>query len=68
MTKKDYEAISAIVRREWNLTPDTNDQDAYRRGRANGIFLIALYLADYLEKDNPLFDRDMFVKACGIEI
>jgi len=28
---------------------------------------ISFLLADYFEKDNPRFDRDRFLEACGVE-
>lgn len=58
MTKKHYEAIAAIM----------NEQGA----KCHAIRLMGLQeqtceqLADYFAKDNPKFNRQFFLKACGI--
>lgn len=59
MTRKDYELISNVianVRKEF-------------RGVEDGINAsrdIAVFLAGRLANDNPRFDRDRFLKACGV--
>ena len=52
---KDYEAIAGIVKGEANT--------------AYGFCVtrtLARRLADLFEKDNPNFNRDRFLKACGL--
>lgn len=51
-TKKDYEAIARLIN---DLANEKGDID--RRDLVGN-------LADYFEKDNPNFDRDLFYKAC----
>lgn len=51
LSRKDYQAIAAIIARR---IYDLNDA---------GIWLVS-DLADYLESDNPAFDRDRFADAC----
>lgn len=55
MTKKHYRAIAEIVRCIGNTY------------RGNYIHkLLANKLAYYFAADNSLFDRDKFLKACGL--
>ena len=55
MTKKHYVAIAEIIKSEAMATPY-----GYRAD-------IAGKLADYFKQDNPKFDRERFLTACGIE-
>ena len=60
MTKKDYELIAgAISRRVIVGRPIT--------GNNLIVYQVALSIATKLENDNPLFNRDKFLKACGVE-
>lgn len=58
MNKKDYEAIARILRRRapnfWTSAHET-------------IADIAKDLADYFEKQNPLFNRKKFFKASRLD-
>lgn len=59
MTKKDYELIArniAQVRREFRGVEDG----------VNAIRDVAVFIASDLERDNPRFDRERFLIACGI--
>ena len=59
MTKKDYELISrniAQVQREFRGVEDG----------INAIRDVAVFIASDLERDNPRFDRERFLKACGV--
>ena len=54
MTRKHYVAIAEII--------------AYRLcAKDNHPHEIAKRLADYFKRDNPKFDRERFLTACGIE-
>lgn len=55
MTKKHYTAIADIVKAMRTYMPET------------GRKMLARLLADYFATDNPKFNRDMFLTACGIE-
>lgn len=70
MTKKDYELIAGCF--NWfntiQLEQDTKDLepetvDSMRTASKD----IAETLADNLERENPRFNRDKFLKACGLE-
>ena len=59
MTKKHYEAIASII--ECN----TMGQHVTTPGKI--LDNIAEDLADYFATDNPRFDRDKFMIACGFD-
>ena len=59
MTRKDYELIAGVISmtaREFRGVEDGT----------NACRDIATFLASRLENDNPRFDRDRFLKACGV--
>ena len=64
MTKRDYIAIAEVLR--------TTRQDAIDVGllavnvQTSTIWVIANRLAKVLENDNPRFDRQEFLTACGL--
>lgn len=55
MTKKDYEAIAKAIHRSIHIT-------------SGGIHLAVLIseLSQVFEKDNPMFNSDIFQRACVI--
>ena len=53
LTRKDYKAIAAIIKSEKHLN----------RLSPN----IPQDLAEYMANDNPKFDRDRFMDACGFD-
>ncbi len=55
MTRKDFEAIASVVR-DFSFTGDGRDRERLARA-----------LADELRLKNPRFNRDRFLKACGID-
>jgi len=55
MTRKDYVAIAKVIS---SVPSDTPDEDAIRAA-------IAHELADYMEQDNPNFNRSKFIEACS---
>jgi len=54
MTKKHYTAIASIM-----LSESMNTPYGYRKEISNK-------LANFFEQDNPKFDRERFLSACGI--
>jgi len=63
MTKKHFEAISKVLSK-YQATPlYESDYSDYRTAAH-----IAEDLADYFEKENPKFQREKFLQACGIDI
>ena len=66
MTRKNFEAIAAIVKDEVEATLPLSDP-ATIVGAAYGIEELAKSLADYFASDNPNFDRRRFLTACGLD-
>ena len=52
-TRKQYKAIAKLIKESTLYSFD-------------GV-LIANEFADYFAKDNPRFDRDKFLSACGVK-
>jgi hypothetical protein len=59
MTRKDYQLIAEVIA---NLNADfnTDGEDTV------SLSLVAKELAEALETDNPRFDRNRFLVACGV--
>ena len=56
MTKKDYQLIAS------NIKAISKWQDI----KPNTALLIASMFAEDLETTNPRFNRELFLKACGV--
>lgn len=62
MTKKDYELIANRIRKTKLTYSQGGTIDAWYC-----IQDIALALSEVLEKENPRFKKDLFIKTCGFE-
>lgn len=58
MTKKDYIAIAEAIR----VADDSCDMD---NASHTGVYIAATSITKVMAADNPRFDRDKFLKACG---
>ena len=71
MTKKDYEKIASVLlynRNQCGL-PDRANNESDKNTIAGYLVAlndVAYMMADKMQQDNPRFDRDCFLKACGI--
>jgi hypothetical protein len=68
MTDKDHELIATalnIAKPNWNIAPPAADM-TYKICRENAWDNICRTLAERLALDDPKFDRDKFLTACGI--
>lgn len=63
MTKKDYEAIAAVIYATYPTYENEADEPA-REGKIAQIIAIVNGLADRFQQDNPRFDRQRFGDAC----
>ncbi len=63
MTRKDYVLISAVLRAERPERDGTKWADGARDLWSTTV----LNMARALAKDSPRFDKDRFLKACGME-
>ena len=61
MTRKDYVLIAEVIKTQIELSLKFDEDDS-RYGAEN----IAYDLASKLSQDNPRFDRDRFLVACGV--
>jgi len=65
MTRKDYILIAARLKIAKADAVRSEDSRA-AVDMCDGIDLAAEHLADALATDNPRFDRERFLKACGV--
>lgn len=63
MTRKDYIAIARVISDAALIQCGTQSEVELQAGVRRRI---AHELSDILAKDNPRFDRERFLKACGI--
>jgi hypothetical protein len=69
-SKKDYVAIAAIIASEQEpvMPQDISSEDiAVHQALENKRFLVARRFADYFERNNPRFNRERFLTACGVQ-
>ena len=78
MAKECYEAVAEKVRAalsEHRLNKDIAKSDPWKdqievyameMGRESGVFMLAYGLAEVFGADNPRFDREQFLTACGL--
>lgn len=59
MTKKDYELIASTLA---ELMADFNNSG----DDSVSLSLVCGELSDALAKENPRFNREIFLKACGV--
>jgi len=57
MTKKDYVAIAKNIKVQLDDEPRPNQRD--------GMIMIIEVLTDFMRSDNPNFNQEKFLKACG---
>lgn len=58
MSKKDYVAMAAVIAKNYAVANSVDGRDAIRE--------VALNMAGVFAKDNPRFNMNMFLKACGV--
>ena len=58
MTRKNYNKIASLIHNA--VTDDIGNT-------REGIILLSDVIADYFKEDNCLFDKDRFMKACGLK-
>jgi len=61
MTKKDYELIAGVIS---ELVEYKREKGAFAHNPE--LSTVADYLADALAGTNPRFNREMFLKTCGV--
>lgn len=66
MTRKDYQLIAGVIRQSLDDYKDIPGLGVDNDPERGAILFTADALADELAADNLMFDRDKFLKACGI--
>lgn len=61
MTKKDYELQAKAISLSVGVVKESGLYDA-----ETALALMATILSDSLERENPRFNRGLFLKACGV--
>jgi hypothetical protein len=66
LTRKDFRAMAEIINTQTGEPGRTEYEEDYDRGWDDATRRLAENLAEYLAKQNPRFDRERFLKACGL--
>lgn len=75
MTKKDYTLIAGAFKQQlaeykmmWEYCYEKKDTDSARMyiSKQTGVEFLAIGLAKDLQDENPKFDTDKFLYACGV--
>ena len=67
MTKKDYELIAKKIYYLTTVSMIAGRGEVVKKEQILTVLdCLAEHLAEGLEKDNPKFDEDKFIKACGL--
>lgn len=61
MTRKDYRLIAAVFRTGYKQVANNDYERAV-------VAVMVDRLAEALTKENPRFDREKFLKACGVKV
>lgn len=62
MTRKDFELIAGVIKA---LRQDQRDRGAFAHNP--DLKEVAEWFALTLQEENPRFDRDKFLTACGVK-
>ena len=68
MTRKDYELLAKSLATLRIVYPDGTPVNDYDKGFEHGTKQAAQYIASALAGDNNRFDRERFLKACGVAV
>lgn len=63
MSRKDYVIVASAIREELN---QALDQPAISNTLVSALDSLANTLAERMKHDNPAFDRNRFMAACGL--
>jgi hypothetical protein len=66
MAKRDYELIADVFRRELADLHRNDMSPAWYQAARQSLCNCAFTLAHALRQANPNFDRNVFLKACGV--
>lgn len=67
MTKKHFKALATILYSEGAFTRDMDNDEARSTPSAEDVLRRVTYrIADYCATENPLFNREKFIRAAGL--
>lgn len=66
MTRKHYERIAAVIAIRVNRASAMDPNRVDVGARISEIYSVANALANTFREDNARFDRETFMKACGL--
>lgn len=67
MTKKDYQAIAAVLAQESCVgVVRTAEDHACASAVRSVLSIVSMRLADHMQRGNPRFNRALFLRACGV--
>lgn len=66
MTAKDFQKIADVLNDEIENMDPTPGNASFHGGQAAMLANVATSMARMLAKENPRFDRDKFLTACGL--
>ena len=66
MTRKDYQMSADALNSAHSAGTPAHFLNDYGKGRRYAVENIATMLSDALASDNPRFDREKFMAACGL--
>lgn len=74
MSRKDYKALADAIRKEreaiirdYSSAPPSDEAQALRAGVLEGVTRTAIALCDAFKLDDPSFNPNMFLVACGVK-
>ena len=67
-TKQHYKAIAEIIKGNTDTAADDDQSPDFREGLFKARKWITRDLADYFAGDNPHFNREKFLQACGLTV
>lgn len=71
LSRKTYQAVAGIVRKAREIPAPKLEGISGESAWLNGAEItsddIAASLAEYFAVDNPRFDRERFLEACGVQ-
>lgn len=65
MTKKHFEAFAREIKKQVDAANDTHTISMSAKLRQSAMYAAEL-VANVAASDNPRFNRDRFMKACGL--
>lgn len=66
VTRAEYIKIADAVKQSRNVIGMFSTDDESTANRLIGVAVVAERIADVLADDNPRFNRDRFLDACGL--